>query len=72
MNRPAGQWRRRLSLLLEVLDWWRLYVAILAAFVAAGLAVWFVPSLPVSEWIAVAFVLVGVVAGVLWQASRRR
>lgn len=72
MNASAGRWRRALSALLEVLDWWRLYVAILASFVVAGLAVWFVPSLPMSEMIAAVAVLAGAVAGVLWQASRRR
>lgn len=72
MTAPQGRWHRALGALLEVLDWWRVYVPILASVVVAGLAVWFVPSLPASEMIAVAAVLAGAVAGVLWQASIRR
>lgn len=60
--------RRLLSILAEVLDWWRVYVAMLASLVVAGLVVGRVDEVQSALLLTGGTLLVGVVAGILWQA----
>jgi hypothetical protein len=64
--------RRLLAALAEVLDWWRVYVSMLVSFVIAGLVVGRIEEVQSSLALAGGTLLVGVVAGVLWQARAGR
>jgi hypothetical protein len=64
--------RRLLGALAEILDWWRIYVAVLAAFVIAGLVVARIEEVQSALLLSGGTLIVGVVAGILWQARAGR
>jgi hypothetical protein len=64
--------RRWLAGLAEILDWWRVYAAVLVALAAAGGILGIVPDAQPALLLAGGAVIIGVVAGILWQARRDR
>lgn len=64
--------RRLLAALAEVLDWWRVYVAMLVSFVIAGLVVGRVEEVQSALLLSGGTLLAGVVTGILWQARAGR
>jgi hypothetical protein len=64
--------RRLLGALAEILDWWRVYVAMLAAFVIAGLVVVRIEEVQTALLLSGGTLIAGVVTGILWQARAGR
>lgn len=64
--------RRLLGVLAEILDWWRLYVAMLVSFVIAGMLVGRVDEVQSALLLSGGTLIAGVVAGILWQARAGR
>ncbi len=63
---------RLLGVLAEVLDWWRVYVALLVSFLIAGVVVGRVEEVQTALLLSGGTLIAGVVAGILWQARAGR
>jgi len=64
--------RRLLGVIAEILDWWRVYVAVLVACVIAGLVVGRIEEVQSALLLSGGTLIIGVVIGVLWQARAGR
>lgn len=64
--------RRWLAGVAEMLDWWRLYAAILVALTAVVPLLRIVQDVQLALLLSGGAVIVGVVAGILWHARSAR
>lgn len=64
--------RRLLGALAEILDWWRIYVPVLASFLIAGLVVGRIEEAQSALLLSGVTLIAGVVTGILWQARAGR
>jgi len=56
----------------DLLDWWRVYAAVLGALLGAAALVFLADGSRVAGVVAIALVAVGLVAGLLWQSAATR
>ncbi|MBL8535137.1 MAG: hypothetical protein JNL33_14895 [Betaproteobacteria bacterium] len=68
LRRCASLALRLGTALLELLDWWRVYVGVLAGLLLGSIPLWVAPGNRWPPFVAVAGAAAGIVAGLLWQA----
>ncbi len=68
LRRCASLALRLSTALLELLDWWRVYLGMLAGVVLGSIPLWIAPGNGWPPVVAVAGAAAGIVAGLLWQA----
>lgn len=56
----------------DLLDWWRVYAAVLGALVSAAALLFLAEGSRLAGLVAIALVAVGLVGGLLWQAAANR
>lgn len=61
-----------LGALAELLDWWRVHLAVLASLLASVLLLESSPDAPWADLASIGCVAAGLVAGLLWHAAAGR